>query len=164
MLAQEMAVLDHLSGGRLDVMLGAGHRAKELDALGYSRSSRGSRMDEGIEVLLRCWTQPAAVSFSGRHYELTDLVVRPQPLQTPHPPVWVAATSVAAARRAGRFGLHLAASSGGDPGLFDAYRDALVEAGHDPAAARISVGVPTTTTRATGRVLESNQASIRAQA
>jgi alkanesulfonate monooxygenase SsuD/methylene tetrahydromethanopterin reductase-like flavin-dependent oxidoreductase (luciferase family) len=63
--------------------------------------------------------------------------VRPEPLQRPHPPVWLAATAAAPAERAGRHGLNLAAASG-DKAVFETYREALLAHGHDPAAARVS--------------------------
>lgn len=144
-LAQETAVLDHLSGGRLDVCVGAGHRPLEYRAFGLSPKTRPSRMEEGLQVLKLAWTQ-RPFSFHGRYYDLDEITVMPEPLQQPHPPLWVAATSAAAAERAGRHGAHLHGAST-DPEFYATYRRALQVAGHDSSRARISNGWSITVTR-----------------
>ncbi|MFG1945876.1 LLM class flavin-dependent oxidoreductase [Nonomuraea sp. NPDC048826] len=136
MLAQETAVLDHVSGGRLDVTVGSGHSAAEYQALGYSPKTRPSRMQEGLEVLKLAWTQ-RPFSYSGRYYELKDVTVAPAPLQQPHPPLWVAATAPPAARRAGRMGANLHGASV-DPEFHQAYFDGLAEAGIARDQVRVS--------------------------
>src|SRR5215469_651474 len=129
MLAQETAVLDHLSNGRLDVTVGAGHRPLEYRLMGYSPKTRPSRMQEGLDVLRLAWTE-RPFSYHGRYYELDDVTVNPPPLQQPHPPLWVGATAPAAAHRAGRAGANLrSASVGGD--FYGAYIAGLAEAGVD---------------------------------
>jgi alkanesulfonate monooxygenase SsuD/methylene tetrahydromethanopterin reductase-like flavin-dependent oxidoreductase (luciferase family) len=135
-MAQETAVLDHLSGGRLDVCVGAGHRPLEYIAYGYSPKTRPSRMEEGLQVLKGAWTQ-RPFSFHGRYYDFDNLTVAPEPLQKPHPPLWVAATSPAAAERAGRYGANLH-GVGVYPEFHQAYFKGLAEAGVDPATRRIS--------------------------
>jgi alkanesulfonate monooxygenase SsuD/methylene tetrahydromethanopterin reductase-like flavin-dependent oxidoreductase (luciferase family) len=135
-LAQETAILDHLCEGRLDVCVGAGHRAAEYEALGLSPKTRPSRMEEGLDVLKLAWTQ-RPFNYKGRYYDLKDIFVTPEPLQKPHPPLWVAATSVPAAERAGRYGAHLHGVSS-DPAFYEAYFRALASAGIDKSKARIS--------------------------
>jgi alkanesulfonate monooxygenase SsuD/methylene tetrahydromethanopterin reductase-like flavin-dependent oxidoreductase (luciferase family) len=71
--------------------------------------------------------------------------VQPEPLQQPHPPLWVAATTPAAAERAGRHGAHLAAASV-EPELYAAYRRGLASSGCDPASRRVGIGFAVTTT------------------
>ncbi len=136
MLAQETAVLDHLSGGRLDVTVGSGHRPAEYRALGYAPSTRPSRMEEGLDVLRLAWTEHP-FDYHGRYYDLKGIEVRPEPLQQPHPPLWVGATAPPGAERAGRHGAHLAAASL-DPDFYAAYRKGLQQSGADPAAMRVS--------------------------
>src|SRR5690606_6084794 len=63
-LAQEMAVIDQLSGGRLEVTVGLGHRMAEYQAMGIERRSGPGRLEEGIEVLRRAWG-PDPVTFEG---------------------------------------------------------------------------------------------------
>lgn len=135
-LAQETAVLDQLCEGRLDVTVGAGHRPLEYYAFGLDPKTRPSRMEEGLAVLKQAWTgQP--FTFKGKYYDLQDIVVTPEPFQKPHPPLWIAATSVAAAARAGRHGAHLHGAAV-DPEVHAAYRSALVASGHDPSKMRVS--------------------------
>jgi alkanesulfonate monooxygenase SsuD/methylene tetrahydromethanopterin reductase-like flavin-dependent oxidoreductase (luciferase family) len=144
-LAQETAVLDHLSEGRLDVTVGAGHNAAEYRAFGYEPKSRPSRMEEGLEVLKLAWTQ-RPFSYKGRYYDLDNVHVAPEPLQQPHPPLWVAATAPAAAERAGRHGAHLHGASV-EPDVHAAYFRGLAQGGHDPATMRISNPWSITVTR-----------------
>lgn len=135
-LAQETAVLDQLSGGRLDVALGSGHRVAEYLAFGLNPKTRPSRMEEAIEILKLAWTGEP-FSYQGRYYDLKNLVVKPEPLQKPHPPLWLAATAAPPAERAGRHGLNLAAATP-DPEVHSLYRKALADNGHDPDAVRVS--------------------------
>lgn len=135
-LAQETAVLDQLSEGRLDVCVGAGHNPAEYLALGYSPKSRPSRMEEGLTVLKLAW-RGEPFSYKGRYYNFEDLIVTPPTYQKPSPPLWVAATSAAAAERAGRHGAHLHAASA-EPALYEAYFQGVSAAGLDPAAMRLS--------------------------
>lgn len=127
-LAQETAVLDQVSGGRLDVTVGAGHNPAEYRAWGFSPKTRPSRMEEGLQVLKLAWTQ-RPFSYHGRYYDLENLEIAPEPLQKPHPPLWVAATTPAAAERAGRHGAHLHGASV-DPAVHAAYLRGLQTAGH----------------------------------
>ena len=135
-LAQETAVLDHLSGGRLDVAVGSGHRAAEYRALGYSPKTRPLRMEEGLQVLKLAWTE-RPFDFQGKYYNLQDIEVCPEPLQQPHPPLWVGATAPAGAERAGRHGANL---HGADisPEFYAAYQRGLNEAGIDHNSVRVS--------------------------
>ena len=144
-LAQETAVLDHLSEGRLDVAVGLGHRAAEYRAFGIDPATRGARMDECLDILKLAWTQ-RPFSYAGAFHDLVDIEVRPEPLQQPHPPLWVGVTTAKAAERAGRHGAHLAPGAA-DPSIIDAYRAARAAAGHDPDSARIAFGMPATATR-----------------
>jgi alkanesulfonate monooxygenase SsuD/methylene tetrahydromethanopterin reductase-like flavin-dependent oxidoreductase (luciferase family) len=135
-LAQETAVLDQLSGGRLDVGIGIGHRIAEYAAFGLDPRTRPSRMEEAIELLKLGWAGEE-VHYDGRYHRIPGLQVQPTPAQEPHPPLWVAATTVAAATRAGRHGANLAGASV-DPEVHAAYHAALAEAGHEPGSTRVS--------------------------
>jgi alkanesulfonate monooxygenase SsuD/methylene tetrahydromethanopterin reductase-like flavin-dependent oxidoreductase (luciferase family) len=144
-LAQETAVLDHLSGGRLDVGVGLGHSLAEYQAFGVDPRRRPSRMEESLEILKLAWTR-RPFSYSGRCFELRDLEVWPEPLQQPHPPLWVGATTVAAAERAGRHGAFLTAGSV-EPEVYAAYRKAWVAGGRPESEARAAMTLTITATR-----------------
>jgi probable F420-dependent oxidoreductase len=105
-LAEEVATIDILSGGRMMLGIGMGYRDEEFAAFGTSRKERAARTEEGIAVLRGAWAD-GPFSFSGRFYNLSNVNVTPKPVQKPHPPLWLATTSVQAARRAARLGLNL---------------------------------------------------------
>lgn len=90
-LAKIAACVDVMSGGRVNVGLGAGWFAEEFDALGYDFRTIGGRLRrlrESLEVLKKLWTEDYA-SHEGKHYKLDEAVCEPKPLQKPHPPVWI---------------------------------------------------------------------------
>jgi probable F420-dependent oxidoreductase len=90
-LAQELATLDVLSGGRLDVAIGAGWNEPEYRAIGLAFDPirvRQARLAEAVAVLKGCFG-PSAFSFSGEHYTITDYDAYPKPIQQPHPPMFI---------------------------------------------------------------------------
>lgn len=90
-LAKMATTVDHLSGGRLEMGMGAAWAENEHCMLGLDFPPNGPRIDrlaEACEVLKLLWTQPRA-TFAGRHYTLRDAVAEPKPLQRPHPPLWI---------------------------------------------------------------------------
>jgi probable F420-dependent oxidoreductase len=90
-LAKMAATLDVISGGRLELGLGAGWFEREYRAYGIPFPRIGVRieqLDEAIEVIRAMWTEPRP-SFSGKHYAIDDAVCDPPPVQRPHPPIWV---------------------------------------------------------------------------
>ena len=89
MLAKSAATIDHVSGGRLELGLGAGWNEGEHAAYGFDFPPLGTRMElleEQLEIVHRLWTEDS-VTFAGRHYRLDDCPALPRPLQQPHPPL-----------------------------------------------------------------------------
>ncbi|HEY7218167.1 MAG TPA: LLM class flavin-dependent oxidoreductase [Candidatus Binatia bacterium] len=103
MVAEEAAMVDMISGGRLILGIGAGYAPEEFSAFGYSLKERGSRLEEGAALLLRLWTEEH-VSHRGKHYHLDDATIAPRPVQRPRPPIWFGAWAEAAICRAARLG------------------------------------------------------------
>jgi alkanesulfonate monooxygenase SsuD/methylene tetrahydromethanopterin reductase-like flavin-dependent oxidoreductase (luciferase family) len=103
LLAEELATLDVVCGGRICVGLGLGYIPREYEVLGVPFSERGRRLNEIIEILKLMWTSDR-VSYQGRFYSLDDIPVHIRPLQRPHPPIWVGAGSPAGIERAARLG------------------------------------------------------------
>jgi len=135
--AEEVAVVDQLSGGRLEVGVAPGYRVEEFAAFGIDRGERGTRTDELVEIARLAWTGEP-FSHRGRHWSFEGVQVTPVPYQVPGPPILIGGASLAAARRAGRLGCCFTPDSFAPVGVFDAYRAALAEHGHDPAAFPIS--------------------------
>lgn len=89
--AEDVAVLDQLSGGRIEVGLGLGYREREFELLDVPIAERAPRTEQLVEVSRRVWA---------------DGTVTPPPLQQPEPPFWIGGATAAAARRAARLGCH----------------------------------------------------------
>lgn len=97
-LAQRLATVDILSGGRLLVGLGVGWNDEEHVASGSDITTRGERMDDFVEVLLACWGEDP-VAHEGPFFSLAPSVMRPKPVQRPHPPLLAGMWSAAGLRR-----------------------------------------------------------------
>jgi alkanesulfonate monooxygenase SsuD/methylene tetrahydromethanopterin reductase-like flavin-dependent oxidoreductase (luciferase family) len=104
-IAEDIAVLDNASGGRLTTILGIGYRPSEYAAHGKDWEARGALMDEVVDTLLKAWTG-APFEYRG-----TTVRVTPRPFTQPHPPIMLGGTSKPAARRAARFGLPMFAAA-----------------------------------------------------
>lgn len=91
-LAEEVALLDVLSGGRVNWGVGRGFDPTEYRAFGVDPEESYPRYREAVEVVLAAW-QNERLNFAGRFHQFEDIEVLPKPLQQPHPPVWLAATS-----------------------------------------------------------------------
>jgi probable F420-dependent oxidoreductase len=122
-LAQDLASLDVLSEGRLDVAIGAGWNRPEYEAIGISFDPtpvRQARLAEAIAVLKGCFAD-GPFSFSGEHYAITDYDAQPKSIQKPHPPFLIGGggrrTLTLAAREANIVGLapRILPSGIGDP-------------------------------------------------
>jgi alkanesulfonate monooxygenase SsuD/methylene tetrahydromethanopterin reductase-like flavin-dependent oxidoreductase (luciferase family) len=106
--AEDVAVLDQLSRGRLEVGLGLGYREAEFEALGVPIAERARRTEELIEVARRVWA---------------DGSVTPPPFQQPEPPFWIGGATAAAARRAARLGAHFMPDAYAPADVLELYRE-----------------------------------------
>jgi probable F420-dependent oxidoreductase len=103
-LAQELATLDVLSEGRLDVAVGAGWNEAEYTAIGLSFDPvrvRQARLAESVTILKGCFGADP-FSFAGAHYTITDYDAQPKPVQQPHPPFFIGGGGRATLELAGR--------------------------------------------------------------
>jgi alkanesulfonate monooxygenase SsuD/methylene tetrahydromethanopterin reductase-like flavin-dependent oxidoreductase (luciferase family) len=91
-LAEEIGLLDLLSGGRVNWGAGRGFARVEFTAFGVPPEESASRFRETVEIVLRAWTDER-LHFAGQHFRFEGVEVLPKPIQQPHPPVWVAASS-----------------------------------------------------------------------
>ena len=96
-LAEEVALLDVLTGGRINWGAGRGFEPGEFAAFGVPIDETAARFREAVEVVLAAWTTER-LTFHGRFWDFDGVEVLPKPVQQPHPPTWVAATSTEAIR------------------------------------------------------------------
>jgi alkanesulfonate monooxygenase SsuD/methylene tetrahydromethanopterin reductase-like flavin-dependent oxidoreductase (luciferase family) len=103
-LAESLAVLDVVSGGRLDVGIGRGGTLQDYQTFQSDRAEARARVEEGVALLQRSWSGEP-FDFQGRFHAAQRLHVRPRPLQQPHPPLFIAANSEDSVLSAARLGL-----------------------------------------------------------
>lgn len=102
-LAESIATLDAICGGKFIVGVGLGYRDEEYTAFGIQRGERVGRLREALEVMKLLWTQDE-VEFQGKYYQVPHCAPATRPVQKPYPPIWVAANNDAAIRRAAKWG------------------------------------------------------------
>jgi len=107
LLAEQIATLDILSGGRADIGIGKGYRPYEFKGFGIPMEEASERFEETLDLLIKCWTTRERFSHSSQRWSFTDVVVEPAPMQLPHPPVWIGATSEASIAGAAKRGFNL---------------------------------------------------------
>lgn len=133
-LAEETALLDHLSGGRVDVGLGGGVNPDELAAVGRDPGARAEVLRNTVDIVRRCWTE-RGVSDDRTAVPFGPLSIVPRPYQQPHPPLCVTTASLDTARWAGADGLDIATAAlptAEVAELLAAYRQAAETAGRAP--------------------------------
>lgn len=102
-LAEQLATIDVMSGGKLIFGCGLGYREVEFRAFGTTEAERVRRFEENLTAIKRLWTEET-VSMQGSHFELMDASCPLKPVQKPTPPIWVGANADPAIRRAARLG------------------------------------------------------------
>jgi alkanesulfonate monooxygenase SsuD/methylene tetrahydromethanopterin reductase-like flavin-dependent oxidoreductase (luciferase family) len=138
--AERIAFVDILSGGRLDVGVGRGNSQAEMETYGIEFDERRDRFEEVLDFALRAWSE-RHFDFEGKFWKFRDVAILPGPIQTPHPPLFVAASgSPETMQSVARRGLPLLISESfmtpekmGD--RLKTYRGLAVEAGHSAADA-----------------------------
>ena len=132
-LAEEIALLDILSGGRVNWGAGRGFDLKEFQAFGVPVEESHARFRETVDIVLKAWTNDH-LTYAGKYFSFDNVEVLPKPLQQPHPPVWTAASSPSAIEWAASVGYSILM----DPHAthaelghkWELYRDTLARHGH----------------------------------
>ncbi|MBM3942748.1 MAG: LLM class flavin-dependent oxidoreductase [SAR202 cluster bacterium] len=145
-LAEEVATLDLLSGGRAVFGIGRGSNPSHYEGYGIPMSEGRDRFQEALDFVLQAWATDS-LDFQGRYYQAHGLQVTPKPCQQPHPPVYVAANSADTFPLVGDLGHSILTTPLiiGNKGVQDGlsiYRQHLAEGGHDPAAVNVVVTLP----------------------
>ncbi|WP_341927728.1 LLM class flavin-dependent oxidoreductase [Nocardioides psychrotolerans] len=129
-VAEEIAVLDHLSGGRVTYTIGLGYRREEYDAFGRPWATRGRDIEAAVRVLQQAWTGEPFV------HEGRTVRVTPPPYSQPHPVLFYGGGSPAAAKRAARLGLHFQPQDA-DRALKALYEEECRAQGREPGMAML---------------------------
>jgi alkanesulfonate monooxygenase SsuD/methylene tetrahydromethanopterin reductase-like flavin-dependent oxidoreductase (luciferase family) len=144
-LAEEIATLDHISGGRFDLGVGRSGFATSYAGYGIPYEESRERFQECLDILLQAWTQDT-FSYTGKYYSFSDVCVVPKPRQKPYPPIRIAATTAETFPMVGRLGYPIFIGLRGSDLEMNAtnlavYRQAWREAGH-PGTGDVFVRIP----------------------
>ena len=141
LLAEQLAMLDVISGGRTTVISGLGHQPEAHDAFETPQRLRVSRFTETFEIMRLLWERDD-VSYSGRHYNFSGVSINPKPISQPLP-MWIGANAEPAVRRAARIADAWVISPGWTPDYIEdrlrPYRAALEEFGRSDAVSELVV-------------------------
>jgi alkanesulfonate monooxygenase SsuD/methylene tetrahydromethanopterin reductase-like flavin-dependent oxidoreductase (luciferase family) len=102
-IAEQIATVDVMSGGKVILGVALGYREVEYLAFGTTQKERVRRFEENLEAIKRLWTEDV-VDMEGSHFTLDGASVGTRPVQKPHPPIWIGANADPAIRRAARLG------------------------------------------------------------
>lgn len=133
-LAEECAMLDHLTGGRLQVGIGRGVQPLEFSRQGHDMALSREMFNESAEMLVHLWTQEGATR-TGKHWSYEDVTLMPPVLQRPYPPVWYAGMSRDSVRWAAAHGMPFVSSFLRNDELEELgafYREHFVPSPHTP--------------------------------
>jgi natural product biosynthesis luciferase-like monooxygenase protein len=139
-IAEQLAMVDLLSGGRLEFGIGRGFVAHDYEVIGVGYADAQRRLIEGLRVILRAWSG-APFTHQGTYYQFPEVEVWPRPEQRPHPPVWIACSRTPGSFEwVGTQGYNLLTIGYVLPvptlaGLTRIYRDARLAAGHSTESA-----------------------------
>ena len=157
-LAKELATLDYMSGGRLDLGIGVGWLKEEFEALGVPFAERGARTDEHIAAMRALWEKDDA-SYKGRFVSFEGMSCNPKPVAG-RVPIHIGGHSEVAAKRAARLGDGFFPATGSpvDVGPLIAFmRKSAAEHGRDPTSIEVTTGCP-------GAIPGSGQDAVKAVA
>jgi alkanesulfonate monooxygenase SsuD/methylene tetrahydromethanopterin reductase-like flavin-dependent oxidoreductase (luciferase family) len=137
--AEDYAMVDAISGGRLEFGIGRGNTDLDYTVYGIDRTESAARLQESLEIIRQAWSQEQ-FSHHGRFWQFDDCTLTPRPEQAASggPPIWVASLNPESMHWAGRQGFHIMTVSHPQPpervnAGVTAWRDGLREAGHDPS-------------------------------
>lgn len=121
-LAQDTAMLDQLSRGRLEFGAGTGVSPHEFIRWNIPFEQRRKISEEAIEIILQAWTKQT-VTYDGEFFKLIQVLTTPKPYQDPHPPIWFAAHSAASFEYAARMNFNVSQNIDTDPVVAEKFAD-----------------------------------------
>lgn len=156
--AEEYALVDAVSGGRLEFGVGSGNTALDYQVFGVPLEEARARMEEGLALILKAWSSER-FSHEGKFWRCPEITLYPRPVQRPHPPIWIAGTAPENLAWAGRNGYHIMTVGHPHPpekvrAGVEAWKQAWREAGHDPKAGHCQFHVRTHVNESNARARE----------
>jgi len=145
-IAEEIATLDHISEGRIELGVGRGTFPNVHEGFNVPFSEARGRFEESLEIIIKAWTTES-FTFGGQYYQCNDLGVFPKPYQQPHPPVHVGVTSAESFPIVGKLGHPVIVNPSRVftltelAPLIESYRQAWRDAGH-PGEGQVGLRVP----------------------
>ena len=146
-LAEQSAMLDLVSNGRMEFAAGGGHpHSRAYECFGVDHKSTHDIMAEGLEVIRKAWSE-TTLAFSGQFFQIPEVTVNPKPVQNPLPPFWMATSSLDGVEVAARLGVNvfLPIHTRTPEQLFefaDVYWSSLPKYGHDPKNKELGLLTP----------------------
>jgi alkanesulfonate monooxygenase SsuD/methylene tetrahydromethanopterin reductase-like flavin-dependent oxidoreductase (luciferase family) len=143
-LAEDYAMLDVLSGGRVDLVLARGAFKAGFDGFNQSMRESRPRLRESAQIIQGAWSE-TPFSYEGEFRSVRNVDLQPRPVQSPHPPLWIGSTNVDSARWIADQGMHLSVANIFGPSIpmapaVEAYREQLRNNGKDVSQFLVSSG------------------------
>ena len=132
-LAQDVAMLDHLSHGRAEFGTGIGVHEHEFMRWGMNFYDRQEMVEEALDIIELAWKGDGTVTYEGKFWQINEAIVQPSPYQKPHPPIWAAVHSSRAIEFAAKRGYDMAQNIDTDESMvkkFAEWRKLWSSAGH----------------------------------
>jgi alkanesulfonate monooxygenase SsuD/methylene tetrahydromethanopterin reductase-like flavin-dependent oxidoreductase (luciferase family) len=152
LLAEQIATLDLLSGGRTDVGVGKGYRPYEFKGFDIPPEEAGERYEEALELMIQCWTSRERFSHKSARWTFNDIIVEPKVTQRPHPPIWVGASGEESILRAARQSFNILLDQWSPVGVLESrmatYASALSAGSFHPGRVGVTRAVQLTATAA----------------
>ncbi|HEY3116842.1 MAG TPA: LLM class flavin-dependent oxidoreductase, partial [Chloroflexota bacterium] len=163
-VAEDYAMVDVMSGGRLEFGIGLGNTPGDFAHFGVPREEARARFEEEAEIVARAWTEER-FSYRGQFWDFEDVSLFPPPMQRPTPPIWVAGHSVDTLGWAGRHGFNIMTTAHPYPPEhytvpLNAWRDGLQECGLSPADRHCKVHLRVWVDESTERAKEVAEAAL----
>src|SRR5262245_23654296 len=141
-IAEEIATLDQLAAGRVDIGLGRGYQHYEFERLGLELDTSRARWEESVDIILKAFGGEP-FTYDGKLFKIPETTIFPQPLQQPHPPIWVTAQSPESIEATVRRGFNVLTGGFGVPlermGEFRRLFDRLVSEAKPPEPLKVGV-------------------------
>jgi alkanesulfonate monooxygenase SsuD/methylene tetrahydromethanopterin reductase-like flavin-dependent oxidoreductase (luciferase family) len=164
-LAEEAAMLDLVSGGRMDFAAGGGHpHSRAYECFGADHKSTHDIMAEGLRIIRKAWSEET-LTFDGKFFQIPEVVINPKPVQKPLPPFYMATSSLDGVEVGARLGINLflpihTRTPDQVYEFADAYWDGLKKNGHDPKTKELGLLIPMHLAKTTAEAKSRSEAGV----